>query len=329
MSDLIMRAEQGILGALLADRDQALITEHLNTEDFGHPAHQAIYTAILDLQTAGYATEQVTATIVEMVDRPDVDAAWLQALAINAPGSDRLRAYTQIVIQAAFDRDIADFADPYLDAAALASNPEARDNLTRLGQALTVQADTFAPGSTIDPDRSVQVTSLTTVATAVELHREDAVIADLVQHPEQARAVAGWLTPEVFTTEQRRLTYEFAVSIAYDNDPIDAVILAWHVQRARDINNMYDHETRLPDPRNESEYAYLTRLEVTTVAVGTAVMVGHQLVFEHVTATLALSATTAAEHAIQATPAQRGEHHIGLEPPTTPTPTVDVRRIEL
>ncbi|MFK3983056.1 DnaB-like helicase N-terminal domain-containing protein [Micromonospora sp. NPDC050397] len=325
MSDLIMRAEQGILGALLADRDQALITEHLSTEDFGHPAHQAIYTAILDLQTAGYETQRLTDAIVELVDRPDVDTAWLQALAVNAPGSDRIRAYTQIVIQAAFDRDTADFADPYLAAAALTSNPEARDSLTRLGQALTVQADTFTPTSTIDPDRTVQVTSVT----AVQLHREDAVIADLVQHPEQARAVAGWLTPEVFTTEQRRLSYEFAVSIAYDNDPIDAVILAWHVQRARDINSMYDHETRLPDPRTESEYAYLTRLEITTVAVGTAVMVGHELVSEHVTATLALSATTATEHTKQVTPAQRGEHHIGLEPPITPAATVDVRRIEL
>jgi replicative DNA helicase len=329
MSDLIMRAEQGILGALLADRDQALITENLSTDDFGHPAHQAIYNAILDLQPAGYDTERLTVAIDGMVDRPDVDAAWLEALADNAPGSDRIRAYTQIVIQAAFDRDTADFADPYLAAAVLTSNPDARDNLTRLGQALTVQAETFAPASTIDPDHSIRVTSVTTLATAVELHREDAVIADLIQHPEQARVVAGWLTPEVFTTEQRRLTYEFAVSIAYDDDPIDAVILAWHVQRARDINNIYDRETQLPDPRNESEYAYLTRLEVTAVAVGTAVMVGHELVSEHVGATLALSATAAAEHAIQATPSQRGEHQVGLEPPTTSAPTVDARRIEL
>ncbi|MFI6785558.1 DnaB-like helicase N-terminal domain-containing protein [Micromonospora sp. NPDC050276] len=325
MSDLIMRAEQGVLGALLADPNQPLITDNLISDDFSHPAHRAIYNAILDTPATGEDPARIVAAVVAIVDRPDVDTNLLNALAAAAPDDQRVRAYSQIVIQAAFDRDTIDFAEPYLTAATQATDPVARDALVRLGQALTAQAETFAPASTIDPDQALSLPTVVALA-AADLHPEDAIIADLLQHPEQARDVAAWLTSDVFTTDERRLTYELAVSIAYDHDPIDAVILAWNVERAREIQSLWAPHQRLPETLNH--YTHLARLEVTAVAVGTAVTIGHDLVSEHVTVTLTRSAS-AAEAAATARSAEVEGPVAGLEPPRESSPTLDAPRIEL
>lgn len=325
MSDLIMRAEQGVLGALLADPNQPLITDNLISDDFSHPAHRAIYSAILDTLVTGEDPGRIVAAVVTIVDRPDVDTNLLDALAAAAPDDQRVHAYSQIVIQAAFDRDTIDFAEPYVTAATQTTDPVARDALARLGQALTAQAEIFAPASTIDPDQALSLPTVVALA-AADLHPEDAIIADLLQHPEQARDVAAWLTPDVFTADERRLTYELAVSIAYDHDPIDAVILAWNVERAREIQSLWAPHQRLPETLNH--YTHLARLEVTAVAVGTAVTIGHDLVSEHVTVTLTRSAS-AAEAAAIARSAEVEGPVAGVEPPRESSPTLDVPRIEL
>jgi hypothetical protein len=159
------------------------------------------------------------------------------------------------------------------------------------------------------------------------LHREDQVLADMLQHPDQARTVAPWLDSSVFTTSQRRLAFELAVSIAYDHDPLDSVILAWHFQRARPFAAL-EHPDHPPHGADwPSDFGYLRRLETATVTVGTAVIVGRELLTEHVQATLALSATAAAERAAPAqTPAVAP---IGPEPPLGPAPAVQHPRIQL
>ncbi|GHJ45913.1 hypothetical protein Cs7R123_32550 [Catellatospora sp. TT07R-123] len=327
MADLIMRAEHGILGALLTGDQADLITNTLTADDFGHPAHAAIYGAILDLQYAGYDTNTLTTAVAAVVDRPDVDATWLQQLAAAAPDGADVRPYAQIVMQAAFDRDTADLALPYHAAAETTADPQERSHLARVAAALDARAAAFAPAAAIDPEQDIQLTAPT--GAALELHREDAVIADILQHPEQAKAVASWLHSDVFTIEQRRLTFEVAISTAYHGDPIDPVILAWEVERNRSLNLLHHHRPQLPDPRIEPDYTYIGRLLTTAVAVGTAVTVGHSLVEAHVAATLALSAAAAAERALHRGHTVEMAHiEVRLEAHQMPQPSAD-RPIEL
>ena len=324
MTDLIMRAEQGVLGALLAGRDHTLILDSLLSDDFAHPTHRAIYTAVGDLHDTGRQHDEIAVAVAAIVDRPDVDATWLATLAAAAPDSNHLRAYLRIVIEASFDRDTSDFAQPYLTAADQAIDADTRASLLRTGQALQAQAEVFATLSSVDEYQPVA--AALTILVDGRLNREELIIADLIQHPDQAQAIAAWLISDVFTTEQRRMIFEVAVSAAYHGDPIDAVIVAWHAERLRQINNLYGRHTHQPEPPAEPDYPYLARLEVAVVAAGTAVIIGHELVHEHTTATLAVSATAAVERA----PAPvRDTVQPQIEAPLTPAPTINGRRIEL
>jgi replicative DNA helicase len=324
MTDLIMRAEQGVLGALLSARDageQTLIFDTVGVDDFGHPAHQAVYNAIVDLRFSGYTDQRLISAVAAIADHTDIDAGWLTALAASAPSEAHVRAYMKIVLAASFDRATEDFAEPYLLAAELETDLEARASFLRTAHTLQIQAKVFGTSSLIEPEASVVVA---TMVVERDLTREERVIADLLQHPEQARHVAAWLTSDVFTTEQRRLAYEITVSHAYFGDPVDPVIVAWDVERAREINT-YDRQQPVPsDPRPELDYPYLARLATTAVVTGTAITVGHQLLSEHTAATLALSATAAAERqaAAQAVAQPPLEAQLGVNP------VID-RRIEL
>lgn len=330
MSELILRAEQGVLGALLTHTDPDVITANLTSDDFAHPAHQAVFTALLDIETLDTTLDERITTVARIVDRTDVDPGWLLQIAALTPAEDLVPQYTRIVVQAAFDRDVADFAQPYRAAALLADDSD-RGKLVRLADALDAQAAVFTPASTVDTDAAiglnVDLNEPAGTKDVTQLLREDSIIADLMQHPEQAAQIASWLTSDVFSTDQRRLTFEFAVSIAYDDDPFDTVTLAWQVQRARDALR-YDQPGRPAEPVVETDFAYLTRLRATTVTAGTAIVVGRELLTEHVQATLAL-ASTAAEPAPHTEPERLQQQAPNVGPPLTSMPGTDIRPIEL
>jgi replicative DNA helicase len=329
MSDIILRAEQGVLGALLAASsrdDQAFIFATLTVDDFAHPTHQALFAALSDLRFNGCDTDRLADAAAQAGIGADVTPAWLATLAKHAPSPAHVRAYTSIVLAAAFDRDTADFADHYLAAAELETDAETRLSLLRTGQALQLQAVTFSTASLVSPDTTVVTVS---VVAERDLTREDMVIADVLQHPRQAQKVAAWLTSDVFTTEQRRLAFEITISHAYHGDPVDPVIVAWELERARAVNAYHQRQTAASTTRDEPDLTYLTRLAVTAVVTGTAITVGHQLVSEHTAATLALSASAAIERQAAAA-AARQVHQPLLQPPPLPATETTLRpRIEL
>jgi replicative DNA helicase len=329
MSDVILRAEQGVLGALLAAAerdDQAWIFAALGVDDFAHPTHQALFAALWDLRSSGYDPYRLADAVALVGVGADVTTAWLSTLAKQAPSPAHVRAYTSIVLAAAFDRDTADFAGPYLAAAELATDADARLSLMRTGQALQVQAVTFSTGSFVSPDTTVVAVS---AVADRDLNREDMVIADVLQHPRQAEKVAAWLTSDVFTTEQRRLAFEITVSHAYHGDPVDPVIVAWELERARALNAYYQRQAAASTTRDEHDLPYLTRLAVTAVAVGTAIAIGHQLVSEHTAVTLALSASAAIDRQSAATAGPLVHHPLQQPLPVPTTDTAARPRIEL
>jgi replicative DNA helicase len=318
--DYTTRLEQGILAALLAGDDQRLLSDHLAVSDFANPTHQAIYQAIVELDPDQRTPDRLVTAVAATVREPGVSVDWLRDLADQAPQPQRASAYAQILIQTAFDRDAATFATPYLAAAQQTTDPLVRDDLTRLGAALTARAEAFTTvtgGPHPDP-----------APVGLEPHREDQIIADLLQHPEQARAVAEWLDSEVFTTEQRKVTFEIAVSLAYDHDPIDAVILTWHVEQARSLAVLDERPPQPPGPPGEANYTYLTRLESTPVTPGTAITVGRDLLAEHLRTKVALSAAQAAERATRAQLSPQRTQQIASEAPLSATANIDLRPIE-
>ncbi|GAB7048448.1 DnaB-like helicase N-terminal domain-containing protein [Catenuloplanes indicus] len=335
MSELIMRAEQGVLGVMLAGGDQPSIRDHLTSSDFGHPVHAAVYSALRDLEGADLPPERLRAVVASTLELPEVSEQWLTELAERAPDHYRAQTYTRIVIDAAFTRETADWAAPYRDAAATTTDPVGREHLLRVSDALDAQTEVFLPTAAIDHERTVDLTTSgrATVEITSELGREDLVIADLLQHPDQAREVAAWLDSAVFTSEQRRLVFEITASTGYDGDPIDAVIIAWQVDRERQTAHLWGERTQERDPGAgwavdgpdvEADFAYVTRLERTTVTRGTAVVVGRELLIAHVQTEIHASTTTISAQARVVPTAQQ----VGVEPPMPIAPTVDQPQIE-
>lgn len=330
MSDLTLRAEQGVLGAMLLDTHTTLITDNVEVDDFDDPTHRAVYQALRETDLMSFDSLDERITVVVATTAADIDAGRLRQLADLAPGEELIGDYTRIVVQAAFERDLAGFAQPYHHSAELATDPQTQAALRRLGDVLDAQVAFFGEPPTTDPVFDIAVTGHSVeLDLRFVLHREDQIIADILQHRAQAREVATWLDPEVFTTGQRRTTFELAVSLAYDNDPFDTVTLAWHLNRAQNITRYLDPATAPPTPM-DVDYEYLNRLAGATVTTGTAVVVGRELLIEHTQAqhAIAVSASTQRIVHVQQT-APPTQQQTGLEVPLSPAPAADIRPIEL
>jgi replicative DNA helicase len=329
MADLILRAEQGVLGAMLRNPNRPdIITDGLTADDFGHPQHAAVYEALLDpnVITTSNLDERIT-NLVAVADA-DLDPGWLRTLAETDVREELVREYARIVVQGAFERDIADFADPYEQAAALADDPETRDGLLQLAEVFDNQVTYFGEAAAIDPAADIVLTnSDLDVDLGNVLEPEDQVIADIVQHPEQAREVAAWLESDIFTTGRRRHTFEFAVSLAYDDDPFDSVTLAWNLNQAQNYD--FHNDPGQTEPAQiDADYAYVTRLYAATIVAGTAVVVGRDLLSAHVQARHQISITASTQQIVQVEQPAPGPQP-GMDPPLEHAPAADIRPIEL
>lgn len=331
MADLIVRAEEGILGAMLRNPNQPEVFATLTTDDFGYDLHRAVYEALLepDAVMTGSVEERIISVVGLMgIAQTDVDPDWLRRLAETAPPQELVREYAKIVVEAAFERDVADFSEPYTQAAALADDPDTRENLLRLAEVLDAQVHFFGEAAAVAPVVDIVLTGQgVDVDVRFVLEPEDQIIADILQHPHQARAVAAWLDSELFTDSRRRYTFEFAVSLAYDNDPFDAVTLTWNVNRALNLDRYQDPEQSEP-AQIDADYQYVTRLYGATIVAGSAVVVGRDLLTAHVQAQHQIAVTASTQRIMQIEQAPLAPQ-LGTEPPLEQAPAADIRPIEL
>jgi hypothetical protein len=103
--------------------------------------------------------------------------------------------------------------------------------------------------------------------------REDWLLADLLQHPEQAADLARTLPDDAFTTPQRREVYRILLNLGFEGGPVDEVIVAWHLEQQRAIQKYYtgefpeDYEFEPERTSPEPDVVYLTRLAATVTTV--------------------------------------------------------------
>src|SRR6476660_8127151 len=97
-----VEAEQGVLGSMLLSPRQAIAecVEKINEEYFYVPAHQTIYTVLVDLWNAGQAIDLITFTQV-LRDRHLLDsiggAAFVTSLFTFVPTAANVQYYLEIV----------------------------------------------------------------------------------------------------------------------------------------------------------------------------------------------------------------------------------------
>jgi replicative DNA helicase len=289
MTSLTDQAEQALLGALLADDLPPLELSFLRADDFDSRIHGHLYTVVTELRQywPDLTGDALINSVAVRADTPSVDVMWLTAVRDDCPQPDHVAAYARMVQSAAFRRTVADHADRIATAAAHTTDVDGHTHLQKLADALARQAHVYAAFQTIDqadPVHEAQVDHR-------RVEMEEDLLADLLQHPEQAAELAVFLHSSNFTSPQRQEVFETIVRLGYDNTPIDEVIVSWEMAAIRAITP--DH---LATTSTEPDAALLHRLAATRT-VRSAIDIGRDLLADDLRASLAARLDTLAPQA--------------------------------
>ncbi|GAA0812048.1 DnaB-like helicase N-terminal domain-containing protein [Spirilliplanes yamanashiensis] len=284
MHSLADQAELALIGALLAEEPPPAEVSYLRAEDFAHRAHGTLFEVITKLRhdyPALYGDALINVVALR-ADTRGVDASWLADVRNACPEPAHVAAYARMVQAAGFRRDVATHAERIATAAAHTVDVDGQAHLVKLADALARQAEVYAAFHTFqaaDPDHvGTGPVDQWRVATEEEL------LADLLQHPEQASDIAVFVHRDTFTSEQRREVFETLVRLGYDGEDIDEVIVCWEMARTRALTPR-DPDGVRADAR-EPDVALLHRL-ATTRTTRSAIEAGRDLVADDIQRSLA------------------------------------------
>ncbi|MEV6986489.1 DnaB-like helicase N-terminal domain-containing protein [Sphaerisporangium sp. NPDC051017] len=283
MPNLLHRTEEALLGALIYDPSLINDVPYLLPRHFDHADHQAIFAAFLDVRANEPGTwgAAMAARITSQVDVPGIDETRLAGLALSSPDVSSVAVYGRMIQEAALRRELLGHADRLAEAAGTVRgvDPEL-DHFALLSDALRSNAVHFQASLTYELSVEAPRQDLRTL-------REEALLADLIQHPEHLHEVAAWLDPEVFTSPDRRSIYEAIVAVDEYGEPVEELTLSWELARSPSTDLALAGETT--ESRSEATPAapgYLARLAVTAVEAGVAIEIGRDLLADHARAEL-------------------------------------------
>jgi hypothetical protein len=345
MSYLTHRAERAMLGALLADPQPPDHWYGLQAGDFASRLHQAIFTALTQASQSrpGADLPDRDLMIAAIVNAPGGTVEHLGDLRADAPDPEHVRGYADLIHAAAVHRDLARYADTLtrdITAGTETDDPDLAAHNRRLAEALVrhTRAYTDLTADTVDVDypQPVQVRLQPQAAMSTRADLEDQLLADLLRDPEQILVVAAFLTDNAFSSPQRRHVYRTMVTLAYDGEPVDEVLLTWRVESetARSVYFGIDVNTPGSTP-DESPYptievdtepapVYLARLATTTVIVPSAVDAARNLLVVHLRETLPDPAAVAIDELARHNGARP---HTSAQPTPSAVPRPDIRQI--
>ena len=260
---LAHRAEQALLGALIAGADPAVVGE-VRPGDFTGPVHQALYAAITGQYRRGGPASRVRAWLARVAGLRVARAAeYAEGLPARCPERSHLLAYGAMVAEARRqgagnqpqasagpDGQLAG-AEAWLASAAGrrrragargARRPGASDDrgglapgTQRLARALAPAAKRLRGQVTAGrggggPDAGVVLaregTGNVTGAALQEL-----ALAGLMRRPVEGRALAGLVPPGAFGSPGRQQLYTVIAQLIAQRLPVDPLIVAWQARK--------------------------------------------------------------------------------------------------
>ncbi|MEV7925427.1 DnaB-like helicase N-terminal domain-containing protein [Kitasatospora sp. NPDC088779] len=280
--DLVLRAEQAVIGAALRDRQRLDDIAHLAPDRMAHPTHRAVLTALIESRTSNPSAPaaQVPELIAQRTAITGVTADYLRRLADTAPQPRAIASYARMVQEAAVRRDLALHVDRLRTAAPGLRGPD--PVLDRLAETMR-RTEHAAPVAKLNEpapapyEPRVKAAGDQEVRVEVRLERQDIILADLLQHPEQVREVS-WLYPEVFEEGPRREVYEAIAVVAERGEPVDQLTVEWEVYQ----QDPQAYEVTAVEVSVEERPNYLARLATTAVVVGAAVELSGEMMAEDI-----------------------------------------------
>jgi hypothetical protein len=303
---LVRRAEQAVLGALLAGHDPAAVRD-LRAEHFTDPAHQALYLAITGQDSGGTAGRLMSWLARLASSRARRTAAYAGELRGLCPDPGHRWAYAAMLLEAHRARN----AGPGTAARPLRRQADPDQRLASAGEWLASAAATGGrkrgTGQDGSADRRTRqlARALRPVVQALiqeghehvarlkaagggpvregdrvpgerRLGREDlqdAVLADLMRRPGDGTAMVKRVPAQAFSAGPRRDLYAFLQKAIAAGIPVDPLITAWQASK---------REPGQPPPDGSESLAALTaRLGQMETTPGTAAVLGRLLLADH------------------------------------------------
>ena len=245
---LAARAERAVLGALLLRPDVYPEIAYLDAAQFNDPAHAALFDAIRsELAREASQTGRALAAHLQAAYAATGAAVDLDALIDVRPDPASVAAYARILVEADLHRTMNAHAIRIAVAAELGSPKQVQaEILSRREPVISEDAEQAPiPGSW----------------KGSRPNREEHILADLIQHPDQIKQVSQAIDDATFTSSARGDLYD-AISAVYERgEPVNALTVAWELDRIQADDQPGDGV----DPA-----AYVDRLAVVPVEPGTA-----------------------------------------------------------
>lgn len=309
MPNLVHRAEEALLGAIIYDPSLIDDVPYLLPRHFDHADHQLIYAAILTISDLEPSTTGalMAERIATETNTPGIDEPRLTGLALSSPDVASAAVYGRMIQEAALRRDLASEADRLEQTARGHGVYGAeRDYLQGLARALRAHSGAFTTG----PDPAATTTVADTQRQLQhDLHvtREERLLADLIQHPLHINEVSSWLDPDVFTSPDRQAIYQAILNVHQHGEPVEELTVAWQTARSRTSEIATGEQGRRPEALTVP--GYVTRLATLPVEAGVSIETGRDLLAEHTRTELASQAAQLAGHPGGGTARARQELH--------------------
>lgn len=307
---LALRAEQALIGALLADPRRIRDSGMYGDLSLKHPTYQAIVREIHGQSMYLGALDDPTGLIDRIAARlelPGVDADYLHDLARACPEPADVAIYARMVAEAQVRRTLASYAARIEFPAIKPGQDPEPGHLQRLAQAIRRQAalePEIPEKNNPAPAPYVKMATADPISEQQTLNRarqEELVLADLLQHRAQVAEVE-WLSPEMFAPGPRREIYETILTVDSYGEPVTELTVEWELDRRRNEPT----QQALPEPdRNDPATgpSYIARLAVTAVVAGAAVEIGGQLLEDALRVSLATEAAKTLTRGTEPAPA--------------------------
>ncbi|MFJ6381382.1 DnaB-like helicase N-terminal domain-containing protein [Kitasatospora sp. NPDC092039] len=242
--DPLLTGEQAVLGAVLLDPHQLDRLDWLEPRDFYRPAHQALFTALRTLRSAGHPalTAQgevplawVTDSLAEASKHVrGLTAPYPHTLIAACPRPANAPVYGRMVLEGSIHRTVAEHSTRLLAAADEGTRQhEVKDTVAQVDVLAGVLADLGRRWGTQPRSQApIAPTTADSPAPATGQAEDERFLLALLVHQDRAmEEVFGWLRPGDFADPAHGQLYRCLGALYHRGEPIDPVTALWEVQR--------------------------------------------------------------------------------------------------
>jgi replicative DNA helicase len=255
---LAARAERALLGALLLRPDAYQDIAYLDPAQFVDPANAALFEAVRTELT--HEPDQTISTLtahLQAVQAATGTSSDLASFIETCPDPTAATAYARILVEAELNRTMAAHAARLVELSEPHS-PERSEAaaLIRPERAISQDAENAPiPGSW----------------KGSRPNREERILADLIQHPDQIEQAREAINATTFTSTAREDLLEALSAVQKCGEPTDTLTIAWEFDRVQ----AESYRNVGVDPA-----AYIDRLAAVPVVPGTALATAQQIASE-------------------------------------------------